>query len=134
MKFLVVEDEPISAKVLQALLSEYAECTWAKNGQEAYDHYCDAYEAGENFDIIFMDIMMPEVGGQEALAAIREFEGENGVDLSSGVKVVMTTTLEDAQNIYEAHSNGCVDYLVKPVQRKNLTKCLKKIGISQVTH
>ncbi len=128
MKVLIVEDDLVSAKFLSSTLSPIGEIKVAKNGREGYESFCDALENGVPFDLIFLDVMMPEVDGHEALDAIRSFETDHGVPSGSEVKVVMTTALNDAQNIYVAHSSGCTDYLVKPLSKERIYKALRKFG------
>ena len=131
MKVLIVEDEPISRKVLHTILENVAtECLIAVNGEDAFDKYLEAVESNTPFDVIFLDVMMPEANGQEALAAIREYETELGIVGDSGVKVIMTTALDDGKNIYQAHANGCVDYIVKPISRDKILKAVERLGFS----
>lgn len=130
MRVLIVEDEPTSARLLEATISNFAECQRAGNGQECFEKFCNAIDEGKPFDLIFLDIMMPGVDGQEALAAIREVEENAGVAPDAGVKIVMTTALDDPQSLYHAHFAGCSEYLVKPIRREDLMRTLKRIGLS----
>ena len=128
MKVLIVEDDLVSSKFLSATLSPLGDTQVTVNGREGYEAFCEALEEGEPFDIVFLDVMMPEADGHEALNAIRAFEAEQGIPDGSEVKVVMTTALDDAQNIYVAHSSGCTDYLVKPLSKERVYKALRKFG------
>jgi two-component system chemotaxis response regulator CheY len=132
MKILIAEDDKISQKVLCSIVSKVGDCEVADNGEEAFDKYCQSLDSNQPFDIIFLDVMMPEVDGQEALAAIREFESQRGISNDNGVKVIMTTALDDGQNLYHAHANGCVNYLVKPLSRDKVLNAIKKLGLGTV--
>ena len=129
MRVLIVEDEPTSARLLEATISPFAECQRAGNGEECFEKFCSAIDAGAPFDLIFLDIMMPGVDGQEALAAIREVEEGAGVAPDAGVKIVMTTALDDPQSLYHAHFSGCSEYLVKPICREDLMRTLRRLGL-----
>ncbi len=129
MRILVVEDDQVSQRVLAAIVSKIAECDVASNGEEAYEKFCDACEQDDPFDLIFLDVMMPEVSGQEALVAIRDYEEQLGIAMGQGVKVIMTTALDDGNNLYQAHANGCVDYIVKPISRDKIINSIKKLGL-----
>lgn len=131
MRILIVEDEPVSARLIEDIVSNYGDVERAKNGEECFDKFCAAIDAGKPFDLIFLDIMMPGVDGQEALAAIREVEESSGLPAESGVKVVMTTALDDSQNLYQAHVSGCHGYIVKPFGREDVFRALRKIGALQ---
>jgi two-component system chemotaxis response regulator CheY len=129
MRFLIVEDEATSARMLEATMAKFGRCERANDGEEGFAKFCSAIDEGKPFDLIFLDIMMPGVDGQEALAAIREIEERFGIAAESGVKVVMTTALDDSHNIYEAHFTGCNEYLVKPIRREDLMRVVKKLGM-----
>ncbi|MBN8550853.1 MAG: response regulator [Deltaproteobacteria bacterium] len=135
MRVLIVEDEPTSARLLEATVAHFGNCERAANGQECFEKFCSAMDEGKPFDLIFLDIMMPGVDGQEALAAIREVEEGAGVAPDAGVKIVMTTALDDPQSLYHAHFSGCSEYLVKPIRREDLLRTLKRLGVSpEVLH
>ena len=79
MRSLVVEDDFTSRFLLQTILSTYGECHGAVNGREALEAYKASKEKGEPFDLICLDIMMPEMDGQEVLKEIRDIEKEEGL-------------------------------------------------------
>ena len=120
MKTLIVEDDFTSRLLLQASLSPYGECHVAVNGKEAVEAFQTARQEGRRYDLICMDIMMPEMDGQEALRQIRNLEDEAGVLSGEAAKIVMTTALEDMKNIVHAFKELCDGYLVKPVDRAKL--------------
>jgi len=128
MRALVVEDEPVSARTLAEMIAPFGESEIARNGVEAFDKFRAACEDGRAFDLILLDIMLPEADGQEFLAAARAYEEERGIMQPDGVKVVMTTAVEDPQDVYQAHALGCSDYLVKPIDKEKILKTLKRLG------
>ncbi|RMG42361.1 MAG: response regulator [Candidatus Dadabacteria bacterium] len=129
MRVLIVEDESVSAKLLESIVAPYGETVRVKNGEEAFDAFCDADEQGRPFDLILLDIKMPEVDGQEALTAIREYEEARGRVQSDGVKIIMTTGCDDLQNHHYSHVAGCNDYLTKPIEPEVLIGKLKHLGL-----
>ena len=76
MKVLVVEDDQTSRRFLETLFSRLGECETACNGREAVDAFRLALQDGRRYDVVCMDIMMPEMDGQEALRQIRALEKE----------------------------------------------------------
>jgi two-component system, chemotaxis family, chemotaxis protein CheY len=121
MKLLVVEDDPICCKVLKGMLEPYAECEEAKNGKEAVSAFIRAIKSGSPYDLILLDIMMPEMDGQEAVREIRRIEEEEwGFVYPKGVKIIMTTCLDDPQNVVNAFRSLCDAYLVKPIDEELL--------------
>ncbi len=94
MRTLIVEDDFTSRLVLQTFLSRYGECHIAVNGKEAVAAFRSALEGGEGYDLVCMDIMMPEMDGREAVNRIRALEQARGIPSTSGAKIIMTTALK----------------------------------------
>jgi two-component system, chemotaxis family, chemotaxis protein CheY len=132
MKFLVVEDDFFSRKLLNIQLSRYGQCDVAVNGKEAVQAVRNAFREGQPYDLICLDIAMPEMDGQEALRAIRELEKEVGHSGLDGVKIIMTTAFEDSKTIMTAFNSGCEAYLVKPINQAKLIAEMEKLGL--MTH
>jgi len=129
MKCLIVEDDPVSSKLLQTFISGYGDCTIVVNGLEAVEAVGDALDKGQPYDLICLDIMLPEMDGHNTLKEIRQIEKDHAIDKADGAKVVMTTALSDVRNIGKAFATGCEAYLVKPYIREELLKRMKKFGL-----
>jgi len=128
MKTLVADDDFTSRLLLQTFLSRYGECHVAFNGKEAVESFRSAREHGQKYDLICLDIMMPEMDGQAAIRAIREFEEMSGI-FSKSVKIIMTTALGDIENVTEAFEGLCDGYLLKPINTAKLLAQLKGFGL-----
>ncbi|GFM36956.1 response regulator [Desulfovibrio psychrotolerans] len=129
MRFLIVEDDFTSRKFMQSILAPYGECDIAVNGREAVEAF-EASLLGAGYDLICLDIMMPEMDGQEALKRIREIERNRGVRSSDEVKVVMTTALDDPKSVVEAYyKGGATSYVPKPIDRQLFIQLLKNLNI-----
>ena len=74
MRTLVVEDDFTSRLLLQSFLAKYGDCHIAVNGKEAITAFRTANQEGNKYDLICMDIMMPEMDGQAAITQIRDLE------------------------------------------------------------
>lgn len=129
MKTLIVEDDFISRLLLQELLKSYGPFHIAVNGREAVEAVRAALETGEPYDLICMDIMMPEMDGQQALKEIRAMEEARGLVLSNWTKIVMTTALGDKTNVLEAVRRKCNAFLVKPIQKAKLLEELRRLQL-----
>ena len=132
MRVLIVEDDFTSRKLMQTILSPYGECDTAVNGREAVEAFQNALNSAKPYDLVCMDIMMPEMDGQEALKQIRAIERSMGVRASDEVKVVMTTALDDPKNVVEAYyKGGATSYIPKPIDRQLFIHLLRNLGLIQ---
>ncbi len=130
MRILIVEDDFVSRNILQHILAEYGQCDIAVDGQEAVDAFKRAWGESEPYDLICMDIMMPNLNGHEALAQIRAFEQQMEIDSNSATKVIMTTALNDNKNVSDAFYKGAAtSYFVKPIDRRKMVEELRLLGL-----
>jgi len=129
MKTLIVEDEFTARLTLQRLLSRYGECHIAVSGKEAVDAFRIALETGSVYDLICMDILLPEMDGQEAVRHIRSLEQDRGILPPDGVKIIMTTAVDDIKEVMRSFQDLCDAYLVKPVRLGDLLKHVRDFGL-----
>ena len=99
MKILIADDEFTSRERLIALLSQLcdADTDIAENGQEAVDIFYSALENGSPYELVFLDIVMPEMDGHEALSEMRKREEQWDVPIEKMAKIIMTTALSDGK-------------------------------------
>jgi two-component system, chemotaxis family, chemotaxis protein CheY len=129
MKTLIVEDDFISRHILQEFLRPYGECHVAVNGKEAVYAYQKSLEQESQYDLICLDIVMPEMDGQEALTEIRGIEESKGIMNGQGVKILMATGLKGISNVAQSYQNNCDGYIVKPFDRSKLIDNLRQLGL-----
>jgi two-component system chemotaxis response regulator CheY len=125
MKTLIVEDDFTSRLVLQTFLSRYGECHMAVHGKEAVEAFRGALEGGRPYDLICMDIMMPEMDGREALKQVRGMEEARGILSTSGARIIMTTAVDEIKEVAGCFNELCDGYLVKPIDLSKLLNQLK---------
>jgi two-component system, chemotaxis family, chemotaxis protein CheY len=133
MKILVVDDDFTSRKIIQRILTPYGECDIAVDGVEAIKAVTVAWDEGSPYDLMCLDIMMPESDGQQALARLRALEKERGIAPGDHLKVIMTTALGDLRNVMEAYNRNAEGYLVKPIEPEQLIEQLGLLGFAPPT-
>lgn len=129
MKSLIIEDDFICRRLLQKILSEYGECDITVNGKEAIEAFELSYKEKKPYDIVCLDIMLPEMDGQEILKKFRKIEEDMGITGLDVVKVLMVTALGDKDNIMNAFKSGCEAYIVKPIEKNKIINEIKKLGL-----
>ena len=130
MKVLIAEDDFTCRKLLQKFLSDYGECDIAVDGKEAVEAFKMAWVHKEPYDLICMDIMMPNMDGQDAPKEIRTVEEDLGIKDQDHAKVIMTTALDDPKNVMKAYyKGGATAYIVKPISKKQLLEELQKLNL-----
>lgn len=129
MKALIVEDDMTSRLMLLEWLNPLGLIHTAVNGLEAYDSYEISVDANDPYDFICLDIMSPELNGQQVLRKIRQVEAVKGIKPGRGVKILMTTALSDSENMTEAFRQMCDGYLIKPISKDKLLYQLQQLQL-----
>ena len=121
-RLLLAEDVEINREIMMTLLEDTGlviDC--AANGQEALDMIADSYD---KYDIVFMDVQMPQMDGYEATKRIRILEAANNI--SCRVPIIAMTA-----NVFREDINACLeagmnDHLGKPIDINEVIKKLHK--------
>ena len=129
MKILIAEDDFVSRRLMHKLLMPYGKCDIASDGQKALETFSMSLEANRPFDLVCLDIMMPEMDGLDVLNEIRKKEKEKGINDDDRTKIIMTTALNDSDSVIRAARSQCNGYLVKPIDKKKLIKQLQTLGL-----
>jgi two-component system, chemotaxis family, chemotaxis protein CheY len=127
MRILIVDDDIINQKLLNAILADFGTVDLAENGKEAITLVKNNFKENKYYDIIFLDIMMPVMNGHETLREIRRLEELEGIHLGNGIKIVMVTALGNKENVLSAFSEGCEYYIVKPIRQEKIVEIMAEI-------
>ncbi|MEM7620089.1 MAG: ATP-binding protein [Pseudomonadota bacterium] len=128
IKVLMAEDNDINALLAKTMLSKFGcDVQQAWNGSEALEMFqANDQKSEDNFDIIFMDIHMPEMDGLQATQAIQRYMETTHKGTKKAPPIIALTAnafSEDKQNCLDA---GLDDYLAKPFEKEELESLLKK--------
>lgn len=118
MRILVVEDDFISRRLLCRYLQAVGECDVAVNGNEAIGAFKQMLMSGARYDLVCLDIMMPDHSGTDVLERLHELEADAGILLGDGAKVFMTTS--SREHVVESFRANCDAYLMKPIEAERL--------------
>lgn len=129
MRILIAEDDFASRKMMQKFLSQFGDCDVTVDGAEAVEAFSMALEEEEPYDLICLDVMMPEMDGFQALREIRGIEIEAEISREDRVKVIMMTALGEAGESDEVLQLGYTTYAPKPVDLVKLKELLISIGL-----
>ena len=124
LSVLVAEDSEVNQFIIRELLAKWGiEIAVAANGLEAVEAFKE-----QKFDLILMDIQMPEMDGLEATRRIRSLQNDESVHEECEIVGLSAHAMSGDRERYMAE--GMVDYLTKPIRteelRKILEACLKK--------
>jgi DNA-binding response OmpR family regulator len=109
-KILLVDDSPTAILWQRLILEDEAyDILVATDGEE-----CVRVAKAERPDLVLLDVVMPRMGGFEALRALRA-----EVELQ-GLPILMVTTRSEMPNVMEGYESGANEYITKPVDRTEL--------------
>ena len=113
-KILVVDDEQGARDALQVILEDDYEVTTAVSGQEAIT-YCEAFE----YDLVFLDVAMPELDGIATLKKLRSMD--------QPMDVVMISASDKADKAVESIKLGAYDYITKPFEPDDILSAVDRV-------
>jgi two-component system chemotaxis response regulator CheY len=116
-RLLVVDDALFMRKLIRGVA---VEAGWevageAGNGEEAVALYMQLKP-----DLVTMDLVMPVMGGLEALRHIRALDPQ--------AQIVVVTALDQKQALMDSIREGAMDFIVKPFERERVLNLLHKLG------
>ena len=131
MKFLIVDDDFDSRKLLQKILHPFGYVDIAVDGEEGVEAFRAACKEGEPYDLVCLDILMPNMDGQKALREIREVERELLGEDCRHAKVIMISGLDDNREVHDAFFLGdATSYIVKPIRKQLLLEEIAALGLT----
>ena len=119
MKVMICDDSMFIRKKMKdaiAAAAPDAEIVEAFNGRQAVEKY-----QSEKPDIVFMDIIMPEKSGVDALIEI--------IAIDKNAKIVMASSVGTQENLKQAIHAGAYDFLQKPIEDEAVAKIIAKASM-----
>jgi PAS domain S-box-containing protein len=126
---LVAEDNEINALLMRSLLARLGHhAVIATNGEAAIESWLAAKSAGAPYDLVLMDIQMPQLDGIEATRQIRACEADRPGRRTPILALTANTLVEDRDACFEAGMDG---FLIKPLDREKLAEALAGVTVAR---
>ena len=122
IRILISEDQMLMRQGLHTVLElepGFQVVGEAVNGEEAIERYNELQQQGKGPDVVLMDIQMPVKNGVQATAAI--------TTAHPGARVIILTTFDYEDYVFEAIKAGAMGYLLKDVPAEELTSTIRKV-------
>jgi len=125
LAILVAEDNDINALLMRSLLTRLGHhAVIATNGEAALESWQAARSAGTPYDLVLMDVQMPQLDGIEAAKRIRAAEAGQPGRHTPILALTANTLVEDRYACFEAGMDG---FLIKPLDRDKLSEALASL-------
>jgi PAS domain S-box-containing protein len=129
LSILVAEDNEINALLMRSLLTRLGHlAVITTNGEEALESWLAAKSAGAPYDLVLMDIQMPQLDGIETTKRIRSVETGQPGRQTPILALTANTLVEDRYACFEAGMDG---FLIKPLDREKLADALAGLAASR---
>ncbi len=119
LNILLVEDYEYNRVVIQSYLNNTNSIDVAENGLIAVKKF-----KSKKYDLVLMDMQMPEMDGYTATREIRRYENETGLRPTPVIALTAHALKENMQKSLDA---GCDDHLTKPIKKKVLLAAIQKL-------
>jgi CheY-like chemotaxis protein/PAS domain-containing protein len=127
LKILLVEDQPVTQKLMRLVLEKWGHHVHlASDGRAGLECFLQSA-----FDLVLMDLQLPVMDGLSVTMAIREFESQAGLARTPVIALTAQTEPGDREICFAA---GMDDYLAKPVKAPVLREILQSYGVQRVQH
>lgn len=129
IRALCIEDDTICQKRLDMIMRDFCRCDFADNGKLGFEKFKQALESGRPYELITLDIQMPEWDGHQTLKHIREYETQKGILGLDGIKVIMLTSQGTPEHIFSSFREGCEAYVFKSFMGEKLLDEMTKLNL-----
>ncbi|RZN33062.1 response regulator [Bradyrhizobium sp. Leo121] len=129
LSILVAEDNEINALLMRSLLTRLGhQVVMTTNGEDALQSWSSAKSTGAPYDLVLMDVQMPQLNGIETTKRIRQLEAGQSGRATPILALTANTLAEDRSACFEAGMDG---FLIKPLDREKLEEALAGLAASR---
>ncbi len=123
MKILLIDDEPIALTKLELMLTNVGHCDTAVNGIQATEHFVKSISENQPYDLVAIDIELPDITGLDLLNRFCDLESKNGIP---SAKKIMVTAHSKLDYVVKARDR-CDAFLVKPIRKNTLLEKIQSL-------
>lgn len=130
MRFLIIDDETISRLTLERMLGNYGTCQSAGTGKAALTAFADALRKNEPFDVITIDLQLPDINGLQLMLKMQELERRiEDESFKPAIKLIISAHSKK-ELIISCVQRGCDGYIIKPFNRDTILGKIRKCGLN----
>ena len=123
MRILLIDDEPIALTKLELMLTNVGTCDTAGSGVEATEYFVKAINDNRPYDLVTIDIELPDITGLDLLDRFGELERKNGI---VAAKKIMVTAHSNVDFVVKA-KDKCDAFVVKPLRKVTLLAKIEEL-------
>lgn len=123
MKILLIDDEPIALTKLELMLTNVGNCDTAVNGVQATEHFVRSINENQPYDLVTIDIELPDITGLDLLNRFCDLEEKNGIPPT---KKIMVTAHSKVDYVVKTRDK-CDAFLVKPIRKATLLEKIQTL-------
>ncbi|MEZ6038377.1 MAG: response regulator [Planctomycetota bacterium] len=126
MRMLVIDDQMTTRMLLRCMLETYGEVVEAKAGAEGVEMFGAALTAGAPFQMVCVDLGLPDIDGNQVLEQLRAAEVQHRASAPATIVVVSGNDTDEARS--DALERSADAYLTKPVSYESMFALLARVG------
>ena len=126
MKILIVDDDPATSKSFEELPMDISECHALRRGDAAVRAVKNALKHRDPFDLITIDITLPDMDGGKVALEIRNLEKKVEVPKEKSAFIMIITAQADEGTVRTSFSAGCNAFVVKPFKNETIINAIAK--------
>jgi len=116
LRILIIEDDQTTAHLMQYILRQHGEVVVCATAMEGLACFHEALDGGDRFDMVLLDLVLPDLHGDGVLMEIREHEFRLGIlDAGARCQVIISTANGNVDQIMLSLQHDPDGYLIKPV-------------------
>ena len=129
MRALIIENDPSAAAEIEKIISDFGVCRNARDRDAALAVFRESITGGQSFDLVTINIAMPDMEEDAIISAIRAIEDELAVPDEKKTCLIVITRLSRRQLMTDCMLHGCNEYLPETFDGQQLLDILQQFHL-----